>query len=455
MTAALILAAASLLRLIGLTYQSYWNDELISAAISDPANNLMQVIAVRLAEGTHPPLFNIALWAWYSIVGYSELSGRLLSALAGIAGVAAMMVLGWRLFSERVALLAGALTAVNYGLVYYSQEVRSYSLHLFLIPLGFLFFISTLRRFTLARGTMYSTVMVLALSMHYFAVFSLIAQGVGLLLLRSKRPPGYRLTSLLWMGLIILLVVVGAVLHQVVFRTVAEPMEWMSTFDPAFPGGALVMLIQSRYLAIVLASLAVLGAWRALSSGELRVTGIVLVVWLVGDITCLYIVGMIMDRGMAPHYIVGALPPMILLAGFGLDSLTRLRLTGIAAIVTASLLILGGYYNTPTKQDFRAALLFVDSQHGCVTAPAYLPLLLSAYSKLLDLSISISDNKLTAGIRNEFRMMPVLSCEDASGVWVIEDGHYTMKPDLLEDLSEVEARSYHGGVTVSRFVQHD
>jgi len=450
-TVAIILAAASLLRLRALTFQSYWNDELISAAISDPANSFLQVVGLRLARGTHPPLYNVVLWAWYSIGGYSELSGRLLSALVGIGGVAVIMGLGVRLFSARVALLAGALAAVNPALIYYSQEVRAYSFEMFLVPLGFLFFLSALQRFTTARGIAYVATMLVASAMHYMAIFSLVSQGVSLLLIRVEKPSGYRLTSMCWIGLTVLVVAVGAVLHPIAARQVSEPMPWLGSFDPAFAGKALATFFGSAPLSIALTLLAAFGAWRSLANRESRVTALVLVAWLLTDVICLYVWGAVKDRGAALRYMLGVLPPMILLAGLGLDGLVRLRLIGVAAIVAASLFVLRGYYDTPKKQDFRGALLFSAGQRGCVTASAHLPSLLNAYSKMLGLSMTVADNDFVARPKKASGLAPGLSCEDAPEIWVIWAKGLSFTPIIPVDLHETGVKSFGRGVKVSGF----
>ena len=72
----LIVAVAAALRFTGLTFQSYWFDELYSAYYSNPAHSLARVIELTLAD-VHPPLHQLSMWISYKIFGYNEFAGRL------------------------------------------------------------------------------------------------------------------------------------------------------------------------------------------------------------------------------------------------------------------------------------------------------------------------------------------------------------------------------------------
>ena len=85
----ILVLLAAFLRIKGLTFQSFWLDELFSASFSDPDNRIQQVVMLTV-EDVHPPVYQIILWFWYKIFGYSDLAGRSLSALAGILTVPAI-----------------------------------------------------------------------------------------------------------------------------------------------------------------------------------------------------------------------------------------------------------------------------------------------------------------------------------------------------------------------------
>jgi hypothetical protein len=119
------------------------------------------------------------LRAWMRL-GDSEAVVRSLSALFGTAAVAGLYWLGRRLFGARVGLLASALLAVNVFHVWFSQEVRSYALVVFLTVLSLLLFVEAVehpRRWGAWAG--YAVASVLAVYAHFFAALVLAAQWLA------------------------------------------------------------------------------------------------------------------------------------------------------------------------------------------------------------------------------------------------------------------------------------
>ncbi|MBI4099941.1 glycosyltransferase family 39 protein [Candidatus Microgenomates bacterium] len=121
-----ILAAALVLRLINLN-QSLWLDEAISYFAVK--NYDWWGILTKFSPGdVHPPLYYLVLKLWTDLFGYSEISLRAPSVIAGILTVLLVVKIGEKLFNRPVGLLAGLFLAVNPLAVYYSQEARMYSL---------------------------------------------------------------------------------------------------------------------------------------------------------------------------------------------------------------------------------------------------------------------------------------------------------------------------------------
>ncbi len=123
----LILLLAFGLRFYRLDAQSFWNDEGNSARLSERS---VALIIEGTASDVHPPLYYLMLRGWRELVGDSEFGLRSLSAYAGVLTVAVTMGIGKRLSvnGERLAMVAGLLTAVHPALIYYSQETRMYAL---------------------------------------------------------------------------------------------------------------------------------------------------------------------------------------------------------------------------------------------------------------------------------------------------------------------------------------
>ncbi len=130
----------ALLRFYKLDFQSLWYDELHSVIPTDPANSLKDVI--DYAKSDQPPAYFIYLHFFFKLFGYSEWTGRAASALLGVASIPITFLLGRECKNAAVGLCAAALVSVNYFDVYYSQELRFYSLAFLTSALSFMFFIS-------------------------------------------------------------------------------------------------------------------------------------------------------------------------------------------------------------------------------------------------------------------------------------------------------------------------
>ncbi len=121
----LILLLSFALRLYQLGAQSLWYDEAVSLFISQ--KSISDLIA-HTAGDIHPPLYYLLLHFWLAVAGTSEFSVAYFSLFFGVLLVA----LGFRLardwFGVNVGLLAAFLITVSSFNLWYSQEVRMYTL---------------------------------------------------------------------------------------------------------------------------------------------------------------------------------------------------------------------------------------------------------------------------------------------------------------------------------------
>ncbi|MEO1349026.1 MAG: glycosyltransferase family 39 protein, partial [Cyanobacteria bacterium J06635_15] len=134
---ALIIFTGTFLRLFLLTHQSLWYDEGISLVLSDGDTFQENFAALWSRPGgdKYQPLYYVLLSVWRSLAGDSEFSIRLFSVLPGIASIAIIYLIAKRLYNERHALWSALLIASSAFCIYYSQEVRPYSLQFLLASL--------------------------------------------------------------------------------------------------------------------------------------------------------------------------------------------------------------------------------------------------------------------------------------------------------------------------------
>ena len=163
------------LRFKGLTFQSYWIDELFSVTVSNPSNSFSYMYD-RTVTDVHPPLYQSLLWGWYHIFGFNEFSGRSLSAIIGSIGIFAVYLLGKEFFNKEVGLYAAILASINHFLIFFSQETRSYSLLFLLSTVSYVYLLKVLTTSSKNNFLLYLLFTIALLYTHYFGFFLVATQ---------------------------------------------------------------------------------------------------------------------------------------------------------------------------------------------------------------------------------------------------------------------------------------
>lgn len=104
-----------------------WYDELVMYNQAFQSS-LKVVIFTALSEDVHLPLYQICLYCWGNVFGFSDFALRSFSAICGILTVVTGFFIGKSLKSNLCGFLIMGIFAVNSFLIYYSQEVRMYEL---------------------------------------------------------------------------------------------------------------------------------------------------------------------------------------------------------------------------------------------------------------------------------------------------------------------------------------
>ncbi|MHB9034839.1 MAG: glycosyltransferase family 39 protein, partial [Anaerolineae bacterium] len=110
------------LRLYQLGSSCFWYDEAQTLLVARLPIDQIALTAYR------PPLYHFILHFWSAVVPDSEFWLRLPSLFFGLLAFAGVFLVAKRLFGWRTALQAALLAAISPVLVYYSQELRMYSL---------------------------------------------------------------------------------------------------------------------------------------------------------------------------------------------------------------------------------------------------------------------------------------------------------------------------------------
>ncbi len=157
-----ILALGTGLRLYGMGEVGLWIDEGYSILYTDEFKNL----APGSERGTDSTLFLFLFYFWRRI-DPSLFFMRLLPAIFGIATILGAYFMGRRLFSSRLGLWVAGLIAVAPFQVYYSREIRVYSLTALLSLLAMYFMYQALHRSRRSDWALFSISCVLLIYTHY------------------------------------------------------------------------------------------------------------------------------------------------------------------------------------------------------------------------------------------------------------------------------------------------
>jgi 4-amino-4-deoxy-L-arabinose transferase-like glycosyltransferase len=172
-----ILAVGAFLRLFQLGHESLWTDELITLDFVTRWSGLELLVNLPQAQ-PHLPLYYVVLDAWVAVAGTSETALRFPSAVFGILAVLATYGVGTRLLDHETGLLAALLLAVSPFHVRFSQEVRMYSLLVFLTVASVYCLLRVRDDPSRPNLAGFALTTALLAYTHVFAVFVVLAEGV-------------------------------------------------------------------------------------------------------------------------------------------------------------------------------------------------------------------------------------------------------------------------------------
>ncbi len=380
------------LRLHGLGDKPFWLDEVASLR---RATSSVHHLVTNSLRNNHYPSYFLLLWL-VAKIGTSQWLLRLPSAVFGAISASLTCAIGGRAAGPRSGLIAGLLMAVSPFAVQFGQEARSYTLVSCLI-LTALFGLVRLAQEPIAAarawrrgGTLrgawaaYCLGTAAALNVLNVAVPWLIAANLAALVI-AQRAGGARRAFLLNWGLAQLLIL-ASWLPSIAFVYIASKGAVLdgAGWAPAVSAGTVWSVLAPVYLlriskfitfglmpaavpglALVIAIIAALGAWRlrrepavlaVLGGAALVLPASLLVVSLFVPV-------------LVPRYFAWSAAPFFILAGVGVGSLSlRYFAPAAAALSIACLVNLAPYYGDETKPrwDLVAAQLAAAARPGDV-----------------------------------------------------------------------------------------
>ncbi len=169
-----ILLLGTFLRFFNLGSKPLWNDEIdtLFTAKMDVVEYIFTIAPIDL----HPPLF-ISILHFMTYLGTSNFIMRMIPAIFGIATILISYIFISKIFGREYGLMTAFLLAISPYNIFYSQEMRPYTLMTFLSVIGLYFFYEACTGNKKA-WTGWIILSILLLYTHYYSVFLILAQIV-------------------------------------------------------------------------------------------------------------------------------------------------------------------------------------------------------------------------------------------------------------------------------------
>lgn len=170
-----ILLISLFLRIYNLNKHDFWYDEATSLITAK--NIAPQTLMDYGKIFTEPPLFCFLLKLWI-ILSKNESLFRLFPLIFGLLSVVPIYFVGKALFNKKVGLISAFLLTISPFHIYYSQELKGYTLITFLSLLSVYFLIRILKENKLWSWMWFIVFTVLCLYTHNMSLLLLLAENV-------------------------------------------------------------------------------------------------------------------------------------------------------------------------------------------------------------------------------------------------------------------------------------
>jgi len=351
------------LRLYGLTFQSYWFDEIFSIKISNPIHSIDYVYSHTMGD-VHPPFYQSLLWSWYQIFGFNEYAGRVLSALAGTISIYAIYALARDMFNKEVGIYSAFITATNYFIILYSQEVRS-NIFMFLFSiLSYLYFIKLIKEYNKINFFLYITFSLLLMYTHYFGFFLVATQVfVFIYYLIIDKERRVELSKLAFGSGFIILIALIPLLHRIL-EHIGTSNYWMSAPTWLFFIDYMKAYVLSPFLQKIFFVLLIISLISLFIKNEYKKSIITLIIWVIFGYLLPYIKSITGFSILIERSTIIVIPPLIILISYGIFLFRPyiLKIILISSIIFFALyhIYRMEYYTKVSKDDFRGLITYLD-----------------------------------------------------------------------------------------------
>ena len=308
------------------------------------SNNITDVInSVIIKSPQHPPVYFVMLNFWYDLLGSDPGILRLLALFWSILTVAMTYRLGTTLNTHRGGVYASLMAVSSWSFMYYSHEIRQYSLVIFIsASLLWLYWTIISRKSPVPIRYWIALFVLSAVSVytHYFCILVLIAIGLYHLLIVRKDARWMRLvaveilagiTFIPWLSIVkIGLETVDSTVEGDLVERSLEPLNAIYEF----------LFFHSNGLWFVLLAIVLIVVWNYRRLSQSQRYGLLMLVFMTISMFAIHLVYPILYAGRL-RYIILFVPILAVNVGIGLMLLGRFQKLAIPII---GLFFVAGFY---------------------------------------------------------------------------------------------------------------
>lgn len=319
------------LRMHNIAVDGLWLDEVFSVGTSDPDNSLLDVCRRTLGD-VHPAFYQIVLWVVYKVFGFGEMVGRYLSVAFGVLLIPAIYFLGRQLFSQHVGLIAAWLAAINFYLVTYSQETRSYELLVLLTTVSFVLFNAAARKPDIKNIVAYALIAAMLVNTHYFGFLPVAAQAALLLVMLVQSP----FDKVLWYkfgvaGFFVILTLLPSSLYM--WANIERQEFWIPTPNDKFFLELFGLYFGGLSLSMIFAALLVVGLARLIVDENEKEVFWFFMVWVMVCTVIPYVRSIYFQPVLTMRNMIVLLPAVLLLLAYAISLSKSRKAQGCLGII--------------------------------------------------------------------------------------------------------------------------
>lgn len=367
----IILLISTILRLYHLDFQSPWLDEVLTLKETSPDLSFSEFKdQVLLREGM-PHLYFLIIRE-LNVICYSSFTPRFFSAILGVLIVFSTYLLGKKIYSKKLGIIASMLMCINWFAILYSQEARPYNLFLFFILLSLIKLLDFIRLNNYKNSILLGITMGLVINAHMLGLLTVFSEFFIIFLIFIYKIRNEKKVFFLNSFIVLVTAVLVALpAYKTFIKATEYKSGWLTL--PGQDGFTIIFhdFLGNNELLILIYSLLIYYYFfnlftqknikfnlEDLLKNKLVFGFFILFVWCFFSIIIPIIKSYTSEPMITTRYFISILPAMLILISFGIcmiknSLIQKIILFTIFTFSIVDIVYVKDYYNKITKAQFR------------------------------------------------------------------------------------------------------